>query len=303
MHDGLKNQHTDQFTLGVEREIAPNFSVSGTYIYKHATDLVREHPDQRGDRAGVGVRKDTVPTSNGQTVNLYSVVHQDYDGNGVVDGADIAFVDNNERVQSSEPPLFRRHRAQARLPRGPGHLQEAVRPMADPGVGPVLELDRHRPPLVPTGLQRRGPDVLRRQLDGEPQLRGEQPRGAAPVHTHMGSQGFRVLLDSRGRSRRGRTAPVHDRSTRLGAGELSAAHAVRRSARRRDTSPPDCRRSCPSIPTTPTTSPTWLSSICMPRRFSGWVSSSRSTSSSTRSTSSTPTRPPTWASSAKGMAT
>ncbi len=104
--DGLKNQHTDQFTLGLEREIAPNFSVSGTYIYKHATDLFANIPIN--EVTGQEWEYERIPftTSNGQTVNLYSVVHQDYDGNGVVDGADVGFVDNNDGSRVQNLPSF-----------------------------------------------------------------------------------------------------------------------------------------------------------------------------------------------------
>ncbi len=104
--DGLKNQHTDQLTLGLEREIAPNFSVSGTYIYKHSTDLFANVPIN--DLTGQEWEYERIPfeTRNGQTVNLYSVVHQDYDGNGVVDGADIAFVDNNGGSRVQNLPSF-----------------------------------------------------------------------------------------------------------------------------------------------------------------------------------------------------
>ena len=68
MADGLKNQHTDQFTLGVEREIAPNFSVSGTYIYKHSTDLfanvpINERPARSGSTSGYRSRRPTARTS------------------------------------------------------------------------------------------------------------------------------------------------------------------------------------------------------------------------------------------------
>ena len=104
--DGLNNQHTDQFTLGLEREIAPNFSVSGTYIYKHATDLFANIPIN--ELTGQEWEYERIPfeTRNGQTVQLYSVVHQDYNGDGVVDGADVAFVDNNDGSIVQNLPSF-----------------------------------------------------------------------------------------------------------------------------------------------------------------------------------------------------
>ena len=56
----VKDQHTDEFTFNFEREIAQNFSVAATYIYKHTDRPVRQHPHQPGDGPGVGVRADPV---------------------------------------------------------------------------------------------------------------------------------------------------------------------------------------------------------------------------------------------------
>ena len=87
MADDLKNQHTDQFTLNVEREIAQNFSVGASYIYKHAANLFANIPIN--EVTGQEWEYERIPftTSAGQQVMLYSVVHKDYDGDGVVDGA------------------------------------------------------------------------------------------------------------------------------------------------------------------------------------------------------------------------
>src|SRR5439155_18062771 len=45
--DGVKDQHTDQFTVNLEREIAHNFAVSASYIYKHTTDIYATIPINR----------------------------------------------------------------------------------------------------------------------------------------------------------------------------------------------------------------------------------------------------------------
>jgi hypothetical protein len=89
---GVKDMHTDQISLNLEREVVKDFSVSGTYIYKHAANLFVNVPINR--ETGLEWEYERVPfvTQNGDTVDLYSIKWQDYDGNGVVDGQDVAWV-------------------------------------------------------------------------------------------------------------------------------------------------------------------------------------------------------------------
>ncbi len=79
MADDLKNQYTDQLTLNVEREIAKNFSVGVSYIYKRAGDLFANIPIN--EVTGQEWEYERIPftTSAGQHVMLYSVVLKDYD--------------------------------------------------------------------------------------------------------------------------------------------------------------------------------------------------------------------------------
>ena len=104
--DDLKDQHTDQFTLNLEREIVKNFSVGATYIYKHSTDLFANIPINR--ETGQEWEYERIPftTSSGQTVQLYSVVLKDYDGNGVVDSDDVAWVGDNNTSRVQNLPTF-----------------------------------------------------------------------------------------------------------------------------------------------------------------------------------------------------
>jgi len=100
--DGVKDQHTDQFTVNLEREVAHNLSVSASYIYKHTTDTFALLPINRVTGQEWEYERVPFTTSAGKQVMLYSVVLKDYDGNGVVDGDDIAWIGNNNdsRVQN-----------------------------------------------------------------------------------------------------------------------------------------------------------------------------------------------------------
>jgi hypothetical protein len=100
--DGVKDQHTDELTLNVEREVARNVSVSASYIYKHTSDLFANIPINRETAQEWEYDRIPFTTLSGQQVMLYSVVERDYDGNGVIDGDDIAWIGDNttSRVQN-----------------------------------------------------------------------------------------------------------------------------------------------------------------------------------------------------------
>jgi hypothetical protein len=91
----VKDMHTDQMSLNLEREFAKDFSVSGTYIYKHAADLFVNVPINRV--TGQEWEYERVPfvTEEGETVELYSIKWLDYDGNGVINGNDVAWIGTN----------------------------------------------------------------------------------------------------------------------------------------------------------------------------------------------------------------
>jgi hypothetical protein len=104
--DDLKNQYTDQITLNLEREIARNFSVSAAYIYKHAANLFANIPIN--EVTGQEWEYERIPftTSSGRQVMLYSVVFKDYNGDGVVDGQDVAWVGDNGSHRVQNMPTF-----------------------------------------------------------------------------------------------------------------------------------------------------------------------------------------------------
>lgn len=100
--DDLKNQYTDQVTLNLEREIARNLSVSASYIFKNSGNLFSNIPIN--ETTGQEWEYERIPytTSAGRQLMLFSVVLRDYNGDGVVDGEDIAWIDENSghRVQN-----------------------------------------------------------------------------------------------------------------------------------------------------------------------------------------------------------
>jgi len=93
--DNVKDQHTDQLTLSLERQLGKDFSVEATYIFKRTSNLLVNWPLNR--ETGLPYEYNRVPftTEYGETVNLYDVVRKDYNGDGTIDGADTQWVQDN----------------------------------------------------------------------------------------------------------------------------------------------------------------------------------------------------------------
>ena len=93
--EGVKDMYTDQISVNIERELVKDFSISGTYIYKHAADMFVNVPINRV--TGEEWEYERVPfvLESGETVNLYGIKWQDYNGDGNIDGSDIAWIGNN----------------------------------------------------------------------------------------------------------------------------------------------------------------------------------------------------------------
>jgi len=91
----MKNQHTDQFTVGLERELARNFSIAATYIYRNTGNIIVRWP--LNPETGEPYEYKRIPhtTEYGVDVDLWGVVPSDYNHDGVVDGNDIDWIANN----------------------------------------------------------------------------------------------------------------------------------------------------------------------------------------------------------------
>jgi outer membrane receptor protein involved in Fe transport len=114
IHPGLKNQHTDQFTFSLERELFRNFSLALTYIYRNTKDMIVEWPINKVTGQPWEYERKT-QVVNGQEVNLYSIVVEDYNGDGVItngDGGDIQWVNENMDIEWRNLPTWDGKKAQ-----------------------------------------------------------------------------------------------------------------------------------------------------------------------------------------------
>jgi Carboxypeptidase regulatory-like domain len=104
--DGVKDQHTDQFTLNFERELVKGFSVGATYIFKHTTDLYANIPINKVTGQQWEYEQKPYTTSQGVPVMLYSIVLKDYNGDGLVNSDDIHWINQNNTSQVQNMPTF-----------------------------------------------------------------------------------------------------------------------------------------------------------------------------------------------------
>lgn len=65
----LRNPYSDQFSIGLERELMPNLSISATYIYKTEKDLIGWE-----DRGGTYERVNMVSPDNEQIYSVWNLV-------------------------------------------------------------------------------------------------------------------------------------------------------------------------------------------------------------------------------------
>ncbi|MFP4081385.1 MAG: TonB-dependent receptor domain-containing protein [Candidatus Aminicenantes bacterium] len=93
--DDLKNQHTDQITVNLERELFQDFSASVTYIYKRTDNIYVQWPLNRATGEEWEYERVSYTTQYGEQVDLWGIVWKDYNGDGSVDNADIGWVGTN----------------------------------------------------------------------------------------------------------------------------------------------------------------------------------------------------------------
>jgi hypothetical protein len=102
---GMKNQHTDQFTVNLEREVFRNFSVGLTFINRVTKNIIVQWPinEVTGEPWEYEIKTQIV---NGQEVALYSIVLDNYDGDHNIDGDDIMWIYNHQDFEWRNMPDF-----------------------------------------------------------------------------------------------------------------------------------------------------------------------------------------------------
>ncbi len=90
--DNVKDMYTDQFSFNIEREVIKDFSLSATYIYKHSANIFVNVPINEVTGEEWEYERVAFDPEFGDPVDLYSIVWQDYTGDGKIDGADVVWI-------------------------------------------------------------------------------------------------------------------------------------------------------------------------------------------------------------------
>lgn len=93
--DGVKDQHTDQITVNLERELLADFSASVTYIYKNTKDMFANWRINNETGQEWEYERVSWTTSYGYTMTLFSILWKDYNGDGVIDNGDVDWIWNS----------------------------------------------------------------------------------------------------------------------------------------------------------------------------------------------------------------
>ncbi|MCK7483882.1 MAG: TonB-dependent receptor [Candidatus Moduliflexus flocculans] len=213
--ENVKDMYTDQLSFNIEREIVKDFSLSATYIYKHSANIFVNVPIN--EVTGEEWEYERVPFDPefGDPIDLYSIVWQDYTGDGKIDGADVVWIDDHGdyRVENMSSYSYTEDgdldQAAADLPGPPAGLQqEVLRAVAGTGLGGLFLVERIGPAHHAPERQHDGPDDHRRHLDGHGQLHHQQHGRRPAVRAQMGDQGLGLVHPPRHRRRPRPPLPV-----------------------------------------------------------------------------------------------
>ncbi len=96
VRDGTEDTHTDQVTLSVGREVAPNWAVEASAIYKQTKDIIVNWPINQATQRDWDWDRVPYTTQDGKTYDVWSISLQDYNQDGVTDIEDARWVTTHQ---------------------------------------------------------------------------------------------------------------------------------------------------------------------------------------------------------------
>jgi outer membrane receptor protein involved in Fe transport len=101
---GTNSPRTDQLTVSLAREIASDIALEATFIYKRTSNLLVNWPINRETKQAWEWERVPFTTSSGKTVQVYSIVLRDYNGDGKADFDDVQFILHNTDLRVQNMP-------------------------------------------------------------------------------------------------------------------------------------------------------------------------------------------------------
>jgi hypothetical protein len=103
---GTTSPYTDQFNISLQRQLGNDVAIEFTYIYKKTNDLLVLLPYNEATGEYWEWESRPFTTWTGYETEVWSIVWDDYNGDGVINGADGAFVLDNTNQRTTNAPDF-----------------------------------------------------------------------------------------------------------------------------------------------------------------------------------------------------
>jgi hypothetical protein len=94
--DGTSSPYTDQFNISLQHQLANDLAIELSYIYKVTNDFLVLEPYDLATGQAFQWQASPFTTWTGYETQMWSVVVEDFNGDGVIDGADAAYPSGND---------------------------------------------------------------------------------------------------------------------------------------------------------------------------------------------------------------
>jgi hypothetical protein len=94
--DGTSSPYTDQFNISLQHQLANDLAIEVSYIYKMTSDFLVLEPYDLA--TGNAFQWESLPytTWTGYETEAWSIIVEDFNGDGVIDGADASYPSQND---------------------------------------------------------------------------------------------------------------------------------------------------------------------------------------------------------------
>jgi outer membrane receptor protein involved in Fe transport len=93
--DGTTSPYTDQFNISLQRQLGSNLAIEFSYIYKQTKDFLVLTPYNTETGLNYEWEPRDFTAGNGYETTIWAVVIEDFNGDGVIDGADGEYPSDN----------------------------------------------------------------------------------------------------------------------------------------------------------------------------------------------------------------
>ncbi len=89
--DGTTSPYTDQFNISIQRQLSNDIAIEASYIYKQTKDFLVLTPYDAATNTAFEWESRPYTTWTGYDTEIWSIVVEDFNGDGVIDGSDASY--------------------------------------------------------------------------------------------------------------------------------------------------------------------------------------------------------------------